>query len=64
MICCRSIHLHFRYRVNLTQGTHFRIWVTSILKEYIIKGFTMDDERLKNPNIAQGIQRTFILIKS
>ena len=38
------------YRVNSVQATHFRIWATERLKEYIIKGFTMDDERLKNPN--------------
>jgi len=38
------------YRVNSIQATHFRIWATEHLKEYIIKGFTMDDERLKNPN--------------
>lgn len=37
------------YRVNSIQATHFRIWATEKLKEYIIKGFTMDDERLKNP---------------
>jgi hypothetical protein len=37
------------YRVNSRQATHFRIWATERLKEYIIKGFTMDDERLKNP---------------
>lgn len=42
------------YRVNSTQATHFRIWATERLKEYIIKGFTMDDERLKNPNIIFG----------
>lgn len=36
------------YRVNSTQATQFRIWATALLKEYIIKGFTMDDERLKN----------------
>lgn len=36
------------YRVNSRQATQFRIWATKILKEYIIKGFTMDDERLKN----------------
>ena len=36
------------YRVNSLQATHFRIWATSMLKEYIIKGFVMDDERLKN----------------
>src|SRR3989339_1824013 len=37
------------YRVNSAQATQFRIWATERLKEYIIKGFTMDDERLKNP---------------
>ena len=42
------------YRVNSTQATYFRIWATEILKEYIIKGFTMDDERLKNPNNIFG----------
>lgn len=36
------------YRVNSRQATQFRIWATKILKEYIIKGFAMDDERLKN----------------
>jgi len=36
------------YRVNSHQATQFRIWATTILKEYIIKGFAMDDERLKN----------------
>lgn len=42
------------YRVNSAQATHFRIWATERLKEYIIKGFTMDDERLKNPNQIFG----------
>ena len=42
------------YRVNSTQATHFRIWATERLKEFIIKGFTMDDERLKNPNNIFG----------
>jgi hypothetical protein len=36
------------YRVNSKRATQFRIWATKILKEYIIKGFAMDDERLKN----------------
>lgn len=36
------------YRVKSVQGTRFRQWATLRLKEYIIKGFTMDDERLKN----------------
>ena len=35
------------YRVNSTRGTQFRIWATQRLKEYIIKGFTLDDVRLK-----------------
>lgn len=35
------------YRVNSSRGTQFRIWATERLKEYIVKGFTMDDERLK-----------------
>ena len=42
------------YRVNSKRATHFRIWATNILKEYIIKGFAMDDERLKNPNNLFG----------
>ena len=36
------------YRVNSAHATQFRIWATKTLKEYIIKGFAMDDERLKN----------------
>ena len=42
------------YRVNSSQATSFRIWATERLKEYIIKGFAMDDERLKNPNNIFG----------
>jgi len=42
------------YRVNSAQATHFRIWATERLKEYIIKGFTMDDERLKDPRKIFG----------
>jgi hypothetical protein len=42
------------YRVNSKQATLFRIWATERLKEYIIKGFTMDDERLKNPDNIFG----------
>ncbi len=42
------------YRVNSSQATAFRIWATSKIKEYIIKGFTMDDERLKNPKNIFG----------
>ena len=35
------------YRINSKRATQFRIWATNILKEYIIKGFAMDDDRLK-----------------
>lgn len=35
------------YRVNSRQATQFRIWATSVLREYIVKGFALDDERLK-----------------
>ncbi|NIO81337.1 MAG: cell filamentation protein Fic, partial [Candidatus Aminicenantes bacterium] len=38
------------YRVNTYQATRFRIWATKTLKEYIIKGFVLDDERLKQGN--------------
>ena len=37
------------YRVKSRRGTQFRIWATQRLREYIVKGFAMDDERLKNP---------------
>lgn len=40
------------YRVNSIRGTQFRIWATQQLKEYLVKGFVMDDERLKNPPVA------------
>ena len=42
------------YRVNLKKATSFRIWATKILKEYMIKGVVLDDERLKNPNYIFG----------
>lgn len=39
------------YRVNSKKATHFRIWATKVLKEYMIKGFALDDERLKQGKI-------------
>lgn len=39
------------YRVKSLIATHFRIWATQRLREYIVKGFVMDDERLKNPPV-------------
>ena len=40
------------YRVRSSRGTQFRRWATERLREYLVKGFTLDDERLKNPPIA------------
>jgi hypothetical protein len=42
------------YRVNSKRATHFRIWATKILKEYMLKGFVMDDDRLKQGKTAFG----------
>lgn len=42
------------YRVNSQKATKFRIWATGILKEYIQKGFVLDDERLKQGNTVFG----------
>lgn len=42
------------YRVNSRRATQFRIWATGILKEYMIKGFAMDDERLKQGETIFG----------
>ena len=39
------------YRVRSPRGTQFRIWATERLREYMVKGFTMDDERLRNPPV-------------
>ncbi len=38
------------FRVRSSRGTQFRQWASEVLKEYLVKGFAMDDERLKNPN--------------
>ncbi len=42
------------YRVNSRRATHFRQWATGVLREYIIKGFAMDDERLKQGTATFG----------
>ena len=42
------------YRVNSKQATQFRIWANGILRDYLIRGFVMDDERLKNPQHIFG----------
>ena len=42
------------YRVNSRRATHFRIWATKVLKEYMVKGFVLDDERLKQGKTVFG----------
>ena len=42
------------YRINSKKATHFRQWATGILKEYMTKGFALDDERLKQGKTAFG----------
>ena len=42
------------YRVNSKRATQFRIWATKVLKEYIVKGFALDDERLKQGDRVFG----------
>ncbi|ELA6591657.1 virulence RhuM family protein [Vibrio alginolyticus] len=42
------------YRVRSSRGTQFRQWATQTLEEYLIKGFVMDDERLKNPPVGHS----------
>lgn len=51
------------YRVNSYQATQFRIWATGILKEYMIKGFALDDERLKQGGKIFGKDRLDELIE-
>lgn len=46
------------YRVNSKQATHFRRWATGVLKEYIVKGFALDDELLKKAQDSGKITLT------
>lgn len=43
-----DVSISVGYRVKFKRGTQLRIWATNILKEYMRKGFALDDERLKN----------------
>lgn len=56
------------YRVKSTQGTAFRKWTTERLREYIVKGFVIDSERLKNPDIPfdyfEELERTITDIRT
>lgn len=49
---CLDAILAVGYRVRSPRGTQFRRWATERLREYLVKGFTLDDERLKNPPVA------------
>src|SRR3989339_1554077 len=56
------------YRVKSPQGTAFRQWATDKLKQYIVKGFVIDDERLKNPDLPfdyfEELERTIADIRT
>jgi hypothetical protein len=56
------------YRVNSTAATHFRIWTTVRLSEFIVKGFVVDAERLKNPDLPfdyfEELERTIADIRT
>ena len=45
------------YRVNSYEATQFRIWAREVLKEYIVKGFVLDDERMKGKNPRDAKER-------
>ena len=51
------------YRVNSIRGTQFRIWASQKLKEYIIKGFVMDDQRLKSPDQSRYFEELLARIR-
>ncbi len=51
------------YRVKSHVATRFRIWATERLKEYIVKGFTLDDQRLKNPDKARYFEELLARIR-
>ena len=56
------------YRINSKRGTQFRIWATQKLKEFIVKGFVLDDDRLKNPDLPfdyfEELEQTIADIRS
>lgn len=52
------------YRVKSKQGTRFRIWANKILKEYLIKGYSLDTKRLKEKHdVLEELQKTIILFE-
>ena len=51
------------YRVRSPRGVQFRTWATARLKEYLVKGFVMDDERLKNPDASVYFEQLLARIR-
>lgn len=51
------------YRTRSVRGTQFRKWATTTLKEYLVKGFVLDDERLKNPSSSEYFDELLERIK-
>ena len=51
------------YRINSKKATEFRIWATKVLKEYMIKGFALNDERLKNNGISPYFEELLARIR-
>jgi hypothetical protein len=56
------------YRVNSKQGTQFRIWANSVLKEYLVKGYAINEKRLAQKEqevhiLKDGIQINFVTVK-
>ena len=51
------------YRVNSKKATEFRIWATKVLKEYIIKGFILNDEKLKNNGVSPYFEELLARIR-
>nr|VFJ56502.1 MAG: Virulence protein RhuM family protein [Candidatus Kentron sp. DK]VFJ66640.1 MAG: Virulence protein RhuM family protein [Candidatus Kentron sp. DK] len=51
------------YRVNSIRGTQFRIWATGRLREYLVKGFTMDDQRLKEAGSSRYFEELLARIR-
>lgn len=51
------------YRVNSLRGTQFRMWATQLLKEYLVKGFTMDDKRLKEADSPRYFEELLARIR-
>ncbi len=66
--CNLELILAVGYRVNSTQGTAFRKWATERISEYIVKGFVIDSERLKNPDLPfdyfEELEQTIADIRS